>query len=160
VAGKSVLDIGCGSGRYSIALAKKGARVLGIDFAAKMIGLAQNFSEASGKNNLCDFVTGDFLDYQFNNKFDACLAIGFFDYIKEPVKYLTKIKSLTREKAVISFPAKWHLRNIIRRIRLKILGCPVYFYSKFDIEKILRDSGFLDFSIKNIGRDYFVVIKS
>ena len=40
--GKTALDIGCGPGHYSIALAGLGARkVLGIDFAQEMITLAR-----------------------------------------------------------------------------------------------------------------------
>src|SRR5688572_7214605 len=34
IAGKSVLDIGCGSGRYAVEFAKRGAaRVVGVDYA-------------------------------------------------------------------------------------------------------------------------------
>ncbi len=156
---KKVLDIGCGTGRYSIALAEKGVYVLGIDFANRMVIQAQNFAKARNAAAFCSFIAGDFLDYQFNDKFDFCLAIGFFDYIKEPVKHLDKINKITIDKAIISFPAKWRLRNIVRRIRLKILGCPVYFYGRSDIEKILRKACFREFTIRNIGRDYFVVAK-
>lgn len=160
VKGKQILDIGCGTGRYSVALADREALVTGIDFASQMVELAQNFSQEKGAANLCQFIVGDFMDYPFQDKFDISLAIGFFDYIKEPVKYLAKIKGLTRQKVIISFPAKWRLRNIIRRLRLKILGCPVYFYDEGDIQEILRESGFTKFAIKNIGRDYFVVAKA
>ncbi|MDP2939631.1 MAG: methyltransferase domain-containing protein [Candidatus Omnitrophota bacterium] len=156
---KKILDIGCGTGRYSVTLAQKGAFVYGIDFSQEMLNTATGFSKDKGADNLCVFIYGDFIDYNFNDKFDICLAIGFFDYIKEPIEYLKKIKNLTIERAILSFPAKWHLRNIIRRLRLKILDCPVYFYSRLDLEKILKQSGFDEFSIRNIGRDYFVIVK-
>ncbi len=158
-AGKKILDIGCGSGRYSVALSEMGAMVVGIDFAGHMVNLAQAAAQEKQVDSLCSFIAGDFMDYQFIDTFDISLAIGFFDYIAQPLNYLQKIKSLTKEKAIISFPAKWRLRNLVRRLRLKALGCPVYFYSKSDIENILDKSGFKDFSIKDIGRDYFVVIE-
>src|SRR2546421_3166006 len=42
IAGKSVLDIGCGSGVYSIELAKRGAkRVLALDFSDPMLAIAR-----------------------------------------------------------------------------------------------------------------------
>lgn len=159
VKAKKILDIGCGSGRYSIALAQNKIYISGIDFAHKMIEQARIYAKAKGLENFCNFVVGDFLDYQFTEKFDISIAIGFFDYVKKPIKYLQKIKSLTKGKIIMSFPAKWRFRNIIRRVRLKILGCPVYFYSRSDIEKNLKESGCGEFSIKNIGRDYFVIVE-
>jgi len=42
VAGKTVLDVGCGSGRYLRILRERGAhRVAGIDFSAAMLGRAR-----------------------------------------------------------------------------------------------------------------------
>jgi 2-polyprenyl-3-methyl-5-hydroxy-6-metoxy-1,4-benzoquinol methylase len=38
--GKSVLDLGCGTGRLSRWLAERGARVVGIDFSAKSVAIA------------------------------------------------------------------------------------------------------------------------
>src|SRR5215471_5714500 len=41
IEGKSVLDVGCGPGHYSITLARRGAgRVVGLDFAGGMIQIA------------------------------------------------------------------------------------------------------------------------
>ncbi len=45
--GTSVLDVGCGAGRYSIALAEQGATVCGIDISPKMIEFA---GKAAGKS--------------------------------------------------------------------------------------------------------------
>ena len=45
ITGKSVLDVGCGSGRYSIEFAKRGAvSVVGIDFAPNMLTLASHYA--------------------------------------------------------------------------------------------------------------------
>ena len=57
----------------------------------------------------------------------------------------------------MSFPAKWRLRNIIRLLRLRIFKCPVYFYTYRQIETIFQNSAFENYTIKTIGRDYFVV---
>jgi len=40
--GKSLIDIGCGPGTYSVEFAKKGANVLGMDLSQKMLDKARN----------------------------------------------------------------------------------------------------------------------
>jgi ubiquinone/menaquinone biosynthesis C-methylase UbiE len=40
--GKSLIDIGCGPGNYSVEFAKRGANVLGIDLSQKMLDKARN----------------------------------------------------------------------------------------------------------------------
>jgi ubiquinone/menaquinone biosynthesis C-methylase UbiE len=44
IKGKKVLDLGCGSGRYSIAMAKMGARVMAIDKSPIQVGLARKLN--------------------------------------------------------------------------------------------------------------------
>lgn len=48
VAGKRVLEIGCGGGQCSIAFAKQGARVTSVDVAAAQIKIARELAEQNG----------------------------------------------------------------------------------------------------------------
>jgi len=154
----TVLDIGCGAGRYSVALARMGAvLVVGIDFSHPMISRARRLAESGGVQKKCEFICGNFIEHQFQGMFEVTICTGYFDYLKEPLPHLSKMRYLTLKKAIMTFPSRWHLRNIIRKIRLSFLGCPVYFYDKKQIEDLLRKSNFQNFRIENIGRDYFVV---
>ena len=48
ISGKSVLDIGCGSGRYAVEFARRGAaRVVGLDYAAGMLNLAREYARSA-----------------------------------------------------------------------------------------------------------------
>lgn len=155
--GKTVLDIGCGSGRYSVELTLRGAKeVTGIDFSSHMLGLAEKYARERGAER-CFFIQGNFLNYNFNKTFDICLAIGLFDYTPQPLIYLKKIKFLGQEKIIMSFPAKWKLRTIVRKIRLGLSNCPVYFYTPVDIKKMMERAHFENYKITNLGRDYLVV---
>ncbi len=56
IQGKSVLDVGCGPGHYSITLAQRGAaRVVGIDFAEGMLKLATEHAQKVGVGDSCKF---------------------------------------------------------------------------------------------------------
>src|SRR6185369_104395 len=43
----SALDLGCGSGTYATRLAARGARVVGVDLSATMLGLARDRARTS-----------------------------------------------------------------------------------------------------------------
>ena len=48
VAEKRVLELGCGSGAGSVAIALQGARAIGVDFSAQLLSAARRLSERSG----------------------------------------------------------------------------------------------------------------
>jgi SAM-dependent methyltransferase len=50
--GKSVLDIGCGTGRYTLRIAKMAKNVLGIDISEDMLEIMMNDAEEEGIDNL------------------------------------------------------------------------------------------------------------
>lgn len=160
VEGKKILDIGCGAGRFCIPLAKNGAeKVVGIDFAPNMINLAVRLASEYNVNGKCEFLCADFLKLILNEKFDYVIAVGLFDYIKDPIPYLKKIKKLTQKKFIATFPSKWTWRRFLRKLRLRLHNCPVYFFTKDQINNIYKKTGFSNIEIKRIGKIYFVVSK-
>jgi SAM-dependent methyltransferase len=76
-----VLDAGCGTGNYSIALAEKGFEVVGLDASNELLAQAHNkLTEQSGE---IKFVLGDILDLPTNNSFDMVLCRGVLNDIIE-----------------------------------------------------------------------------
>src|SRR5580698_6091387 len=70
IEGRTVIDVGCGPGHYSIALARAGAkRVLGLDFAGGMLKIARDRAQAYGVAERCAFELGDFLTYPLPERF-------------------------------------------------------------------------------------------
>lgn len=160
IEGRSVLDIGCGPGHYLVEFAKRGAdRVMGIDFSEKMLEIVSENASLVGVSDKLELISGDFLTHAFEGEFDYSLAIGFFDYIPDPLPYIEKAKGLSTKLMVMSFPKKWLLRTIIRKVRLTLKGCPVYFYPRGKIVRLLKEAGISDYRILSVYRDYLVLAK-
>jgi len=152
VKNKTILDIGCGSGRYAISLAKQSPRsVSGIDISPSMIKLAKSLAESLGLDGICKFEMKDFLDQDFFGSFDIIITAGIFDYVEKPVEFLNKIRAVLKEKAVLSFPIKWTVMTPLRIAWLSRRKCPNYYYTKGQIKRLLDLSGFKILSIKRIG---------
>jgi ubiquinone/menaquinone biosynthesis C-methylase UbiE len=130
IRGKRILDVGCGSGRYTVALAERGAEVLGVDFASNMLALAHELAEKRGVAVHCRFFQADFLKCDFDETFDISLAIGLFDYIPDPLVFLEKLRLLTEERVIFTFPRPGGWRAAQRRLRYWLKGCPIYFWSQ------------------------------
>ena len=158
--GKRALDIGCGSGRYSIELARRGAEVVGLDFAPAMVELARELAEEAGVAERCHFEQCDFLSWSEPHQFDICLGIGFFDYIKDPGAFLERIYRLGAPQTVFSFPIRWTLRTPTRWLRLNMNNCPVYFYGKGQVDGMLRQAGWTSVEIHSLSRDYLAQLSS
>jgi len=142
VRGKRILDVGCGSGRYMVALAARGADVVGIDFAANMLELARKLAEREGVLDRCEFVLGDFLAYDLTGPFDISLALGLFDYVADPAPFLQRMHALTTEKVILSFPPPGGWREVQRRIRYWLQKCPLYFHTQQDMARYLQAAGY------------------
>jgi len=154
VEGKRVLDIGCGSGRYAVEFARRGAQVIGLDFAPKMVEMAHTAAAEAGVADRCRFVQADFLDWKAPQRFDICLAIGFFDYTREPESFLEKMSGTVDERAICSFPIRWTLRSPTRWMRLRMNDCPVFFYDQAEVGRLFRENGWSTVNIHRLSRDF------
>lgn len=155
---RTYLDVGCGNGLYSIELARRGAaKVVGIDIAEVMVDLCRKSSVAEKVEDRCSFEQTDLLAYNSDFKFDASFGIGLFDYIREPLPVIMKMRALTRDKVILSFPRLWTWRAPVRKARLSIRGCDVVFYSKARINKLMKDAGFSRHTVTRVGKLFCVV---
>jgi SAM-dependent methyltransferase len=142
--GKRVLDIGCGTGRFSVECAKRGAaRVVGIDFAPAMIEFSRRVAREMGVADRCEFVTDEFITHRFDERFDVVLAMGLFDYVERAEPLFAKLAELAPRKFIASFPKFTLLWGLQRHVRYHwIRRCPIYYYTRPQIERLCRDAGF------------------
>lgn len=92
-AGKSVLDLCCGPGRCSMALAKRGFSVTGVDRTKFLLDKARAEARAAGIR--VEWVQKDMRDFVRANSFDLALSMftsfGYFDDNREDLLVLKNI---------------------------------------------------------------------
>jgi 2-polyprenyl-3-methyl-5-hydroxy-6-metoxy-1,4-benzoquinol methylase len=94
-----VLDIGCGNGACTNAVAKKVAKAVGIDISKSNIEIAK---ERFSNENL-EYIVGDATTFDFKENFDVIMLSNVLEHIENRVEFLEKIKKLA-PKILIRVP--------------------------------------------------------
>jgi ubiquinone/menaquinone biosynthesis C-methylase UbiE len=158
VAGRTFLDVGCGSGVYCLELARRGAaRVTGLDIADAMLDVCRAAADREGLGTRCDFVRGELLQLRPDAPSDVTLGIGLFDYLADPLPVLRKMREVTRDRVILSFPRLNTWRAPVRWVRLSLRGCEVHFYSERRVRQLLSDAGLKVQRFEQVGKLYCIV---
>jgi SAM-dependent methyltransferase len=112
-----VLDVGCGPGRHTLAFARRGLEVLGVDLSPDFVSLARQAAAAEGLG--ARFEVGDVRELAYDAGFDAavCLCQGGFGLLgggDEPAA-LRRIVGALRpggRLALTAFSAAFALRHL------------------------------------------------
>ena len=97
--GKSVLDIGCNAGFYSLKLHARGAEVTGIDHDARYLAQARFAARCLGAD--VEYVELDVYDVErLERTFDYILFMGVFYHLRHPLLALDRVARITGERLV------------------------------------------------------------
>lgn len=101
VAGKRVLDAGCGPGVYAEWLVNHGADVVGLDVSSKMIGIAAR--RLQGKVRLIQADFSQPLDFLEASSFDLVLSALALDYVRDWTSVFREFFRVLREPSYFVF---------------------------------------------------------
>lgn len=157
---KTILDVGCGGGVYCEALLNAGKTVTGLDIADGMLELAEQKTKKFVAEGKVNYIHSGYLEYGFANQFDAAILVGFFDYIGKPLDVFIKLEKEVTKELLMSFPKSGGFLGWQRKVRYKMRNCPLYYYSKSDLEALFAKVGWQNkVEIIDIDRDFFVRVK-
>jgi SAM-dependent methyltransferase len=155
-----VLDVGCGSGRIGEFVLEQGgaSQYVGVDFSEPMIDLARarlrRFEEKT------ELIVDDFLTASLTGPFEVILAVGLFDYLPEPHLFARKMFDLTAPGGCVvgSFPTWSMIKGPVRKVRYEWIGnCPIFNYSRRELELMFGASGFDRVEVQSPGRSGYLV---
>ena len=122
-----------------------------------MVQLASSLIQEAGLQATAEAQEYPILNCPESEVFDITIAVGVFDYTQDAAPFLEKIRKITGSLFLSTFPRYWTYRMPIRRVRLGLLGCPVYFYTAKQIRALHEKTGFACERIERVGAIYCVV---
>ncbi|HUR88065.1 MAG TPA: bifunctional 2-polyprenyl-6-hydroxyphenol methylase/3-demethylubiquinol 3-O-methyltransferase UbiG [Ramlibacter sp.] len=102
LAGKRVLDVGCGGGILSDSMARKGAQVVGIDLATKALRVAQIHAlEAQTPNVDYREVSAEALAATEPESFDAVTCMEMLEHVPDPASVVRACSRLVKPGGMV-----------------------------------------------------------
>lgn len=108
LAGKRVLDIGCGGGILTEAMAARGAEVTGIDMTAKLLKVAELHALESGARVDYRLTSAEALAAQEPGRYDVVTCLEMLEHVPDP-------RAVVRACADLARPGGWIFFSTINR---------------------------------------------
>ena len=96
LAGKRVLDVGCGGGLLSEGMAVRGANVTGIDLSEKPLGVAKLHLLETGQKVDYRKISVEELAEQMPGEFDAVTCLEMLEHVPNPSSVITACARLVK----------------------------------------------------------------
>jgi len=168
IAGKRVVDVGCGGGILSEAMAAAGADVVGIDLGDKALGVAKLHQLETGSTVDYRLVAAEALALETPALFDVVTCMELLEHVPDPASTVAACAALARPGGVVAFstinrnPRAYLLAVIGAEYLLRLLPRGTHDYAKFvqpsELAAHARNAGLAPFDIT--GMTYNPVAKT
>jgi len=138
--GKKILDVACGTGRFTSDLFEHGADIIGIDAAENMLKVARK------KNPKIKFESGDIFNLRYKGKtFDVVTGLKIIMHLSEYKKVIKEMIRVAKDDGLIVFeiPNRTCIWSLLMNVRKRV------FYKAEHEHKIKKPS----FTYSSIKKD-------
>lgn len=150
--GLNLLDVGCGTGLYSLRACMAGAKVVGIDVSKKMLEIAKE--KAKRLSLPINFIEGDMENLSFlNNSFDVVLSVTALEFSEDPVKAVKEFFRVLKPGGkvvigVLSSQSKWAKKRRQEAQKTDSLYYYAHFFETRELKELLLFVGFKSIKIR------------
>ncbi|WP_423999984.1 class I SAM-dependent methyltransferase [Haloarcula salina] len=138
VADKNVLEVACGTGRFTVMLAERGANITGLDISGPMLQQGREKAQATGVDDHVEFMRGDAARLPFpDDHFDTVFAMRFFHLADTPAAFLAEMRRVSKEQVFFDTFNRFSTRSIYNWA----LPMGSRLYSRWEIDRLLDGAG-------------------
>ncbi|MFJ2990897.1 bifunctional 2-polyprenyl-6-hydroxyphenol methylase/3-demethylubiquinol 3-O-methyltransferase UbiG [Collimonas sp. NPDC087041] len=151
LAGKNVVDIGCGGGILAESMARKGAKVTGIDLSDKALKVADLHSLESGIEVRYEKIAAEDLAEREAGQFDVVTCMEMLEHVPDPSSIVRACATLVKPGGQVFFSTlnrnpKAYLQAVIgAEYLLRMLPKGTHDYAKFitpaELAQFARNAG-------------------
>jgi len=137
LAGKRVLDVGCGGGILAEAIAKKGANIKGIDLSEKALKVAELHSLESGVQVSYELIAAEALAAREAGQYDVVTCMEMLEHVPDPSAIVQACATLVKPGGRLFFstlnrnPKSYLFAIIGAEYMLRLLPRGTHDYAKF-----------------------------
>jgi ubiquinone/menaquinone biosynthesis C-methylase UbiE len=138
VDGSEILEIACGTGRFTVMLAERGADIVGLDISGPMLQQGRQKARAADVADHLEFMRGDAARLPFpDDHFDAVFAMRFFHLADTPAAFLSEMRRVARDQVFFDTFNRFSTRSIYNWA----LPMGSRLYSRLEVQRLLDDAG-------------------
>jgi 2-polyprenyl-6-hydroxyphenyl methylase/3-demethylubiquinone-9 3-methyltransferase len=149
--GKRVVDVGCGGGLLTEALAEAGAEALGIDLSVELIDVADLHGLESGISAQYQVISAEALAGQMPAEFDHVTCMEMLEHVPDPQSIIHACATLVKPGGMVFFstlnrvPKAYLLSIVAAEYLLKMLPKGTHDYKTFikpaELSQMARNAG-------------------
>lgn len=151
LAGKQVIDVGCGGGILSESMAARGAHVTGIDLSDKALGVARLHLYESGQTVDYRHISAEDMARETPGQFDAVTCMEMLEHVPDPASTIRACAALVKPGGHVFFstlnrnPKAYLMAVVGAEYILKMLPKGTHDYAKFikpsELSRYVRNAG-------------------
>ena len=151
IAGKRIVDVGCGGGILTEGLARAGADALGIDLSEDLIDIAELHSLESGVPAKYQKISAEQLAAEQPESFDHVTCMEMLEHVPDPGAIIKACSQLVKPGGMVFFstlnrvPKAWMLAIVAAEHLLKMVPKGTHDYKTFikpsELSQSARDAG-------------------